>query len=157
MDMGKGEGDIGDLVGPPAPGDDLTIFKRDRAFSFEFFSFAGDDLLPASLAPAPGPSADLPDPTVLPDENVSQRPRGESLIFDPVSFQEGGIHEKNAIMVNTVEKRPTKIASDAKIAPPSSSQVRSQPIPRAETAVNPSSIPIPKKQSLFHLQAPATV
>lgn len=30
-------------------------------------------------------------------EAPTSRPRGDSIIFDPVSFQEGGIHEKNAL------------------------------------------------------------
>mmetsp|Transcript_6448 Transcript_6448/g.16018 ORF Transcript_6448/g.16018 Transcript_6448/m.16018 type:complete len:699 (+) Transcript_6448:1476-3572(+) len=75
----------------------LPIFQgRDRAFSFEVFNFAGgDDLLPnpassASLLQAPslGPVA---------VEAPSRRPRGDSIIFDPASFQDGGIHEKNAL------------------------------------------------------------
>lgn len=83
---------------------DLAVFQRERAFSFEFFNFAGDELLPA--APVSEDTADhqLPDQAVsgfmgLSDmEPIHQRPRGDSIIFDPVSFQDGGIHEKNALL-----------------------------------------------------------
>lgn len=74
---------------------DFPIFQRDRAFSFEFFNFAGDELLPSAHT-----SDHLPHPGAhLMDDMVSMhRPRGDSIIFDPVSFQDGGIHEKNALM-----------------------------------------------------------
>lgn len=76
---------------------DLPIFQgRDRAFSFEVFNFAGgDDLLPN---PVNG-SQMLQAPSLAPVavEAPTSRPRGDSIIFDPASFQEGGIHEKNAL------------------------------------------------------------
>ena len=56
---------------------------RDRAMSFEFFSL--------------GINADEPLPSVSDDGFMSQRPRGDSIIFDPVSFQDGGIHEEKVI------------------------------------------------------------
>lgn len=76
---------------------DLPIFQgRDRAFSFEVFNFGGgDDLLPN---PVNG-SQMLQAPSLAPVavEAPTSRPRGDSIIFDPASFQEGGIHEKNAL------------------------------------------------------------
>lgn len=72
---------------------DMPVLQRDRAFSFEFFNFAGDELLPSTASSElPDPSADLLEPP------IRTRPRGDSLIFDPVSFQDGGIHEKNALL-----------------------------------------------------------
>ena len=80
---------------------DLAIFQRDRAFSFEFFNFTGDELLPSAEEPA-NESTNLSEndaPPIEPDEQVSmRRPRGDSIIFDPVSFQDGGIHETNALL-----------------------------------------------------------
>jgi hypothetical protein len=80
---------------------DLAIFQRDRAFSFEFFNFTGDELLPAVQEP-PNESTNLSEtdaPPLEADELVSmRRPRGDSIIFDPVSFQDGGIHETNALL-----------------------------------------------------------
>lgn len=82
------------------PADDLPIFQgRDRAFSFEVFNFAGgecsDDLLPNPVAS----SSLLQVPALAPvsTEAPTRRPRGDSIIFDPTSFQDGGIHEKNAL------------------------------------------------------------
>lgn len=81
---------------PVADSGDFPIFQRERAFSFEFFNFTGDELLPASHS-----STELPHPgaaTMMDDVMPMSRPRGDSIIFDPVSFQDGGIHEKNALM-----------------------------------------------------------
>lgn len=64
---------------------------RDRAMSFEFFSLGinADEPLPESSDALPPCS----------DEGYvyQQRPRGDSIIFDPVSFQDGGIHEEKAL------------------------------------------------------------
>ena len=57
--------------------------------SFELFSFGiggGDDVLPPA-APSNAITA----------TDASGRPRGDSIIFDPVSFCDGGIHETNAL------------------------------------------------------------
>lgn len=70
------EGTSADIVFPTGTG-------RDRAMSFEFFSF--------------GINADEP----LPDTDISKsstRPRGDSIIFDPCSFRDGGILEESSIM-----------------------------------------------------------
>ena len=76
---------------------DLPIFQsRDRAFSFEVFNFGGDD----DLLPNPVSSSSmLQAPSLAPVsvEAPTRRPRGDSIIFDPASFQDGGIHEKNAL------------------------------------------------------------
>jgi len=76
---------------------DLPIFQgRDRAFSFEVFNFAGGD----DLLPNPASSSSMLQPPPLAPVNVeapTRRPRGDSIIFDPASFQDGGIHEKNAL------------------------------------------------------------
>ncbi len=81
-----------------APADaDLPIFQgRDRAFSFEVFNFAGgDDLLPNPVSS--GQMLQAPSLGPVNVEQPTRRPRGDSIIFDPSSFQEGGIHEKNAL------------------------------------------------------------
>jgi hypothetical protein len=90
--------------GDSANAADLAVFQRERAFSFEFFNFAGDELLPAAPVSEDTAEHQLPDPAVSgflehsDMEPIHQRPRGDSIIFDPVSFQDGGIHEKNALL-----------------------------------------------------------
>eukprot|EP00980_Cylindrotheca_fusiformis_P004364 scaffold925_cov129-Cylindrotheca_fusiformis.AAC.17 len=81
---------------PSTESSDFPIFQRDRAFSFDFFNFMGDELLPAENS-----SGELPHPggpSVLDEAAPLPRPRGDSIIFDPASFQDGGIHEKNALL-----------------------------------------------------------
>jgi hypothetical protein len=65
---------------------------RDRAFSFECFAFGinADEPLPPLEAPPPVNIASSGD-------SHHSRPRGDSIIFDPVSFQDGGIHEQTAL------------------------------------------------------------
>ena len=68
------------------------LLGRDRAMSFEFFSFGlnADEPLPH-----------IPEGTddVVNHEFVqSGRPRGDSIIYDPCSFREGGIHEEKALL-----------------------------------------------------------
>lgn len=85
------------IASSDSPADDLPIFQgRDRAFSFEVFNFTGgDDLLPlTSESSASMPSTAL---FLVNEDAPVSRPRGDSIIFDPISFQEGGIHEKNAL------------------------------------------------------------
>lgn len=63
--------------------------RRDRGFSFEFFSLGlnEDEPLP-------------PLPISICGGSIFQgnRMRGDSIIFDPTSFREGGIHETSALM-----------------------------------------------------------
>lgn len=72
---------------------DLPPSRRDRAFSFECFAF--------------GISADEPLPPF--EQSLSTtttaRPRGDSIIFDPSSFQEGGIHEQSALKNCSSDKK----------------------------------------------------
>lgn len=84
-----------------------SSFRRDRGFSFEFFSFgidANEDLPP------------IPDSLVgsVPSGN---RLRGDSIIFDPTSFCDGGIHEESALMHTTTKQ---ELSADP---------VLSQPVP----------------------------
>jgi hypothetical protein len=61
-------------------------YCRNRGMSFELFNFAHGEILPSS------------DPVDLKEEALNGgRPRGDSIIFDPVSFSDGGIHEENAL------------------------------------------------------------
>jgi hypothetical protein len=65
---------------------ELPAGGRNRAFSFECFAF--------------GINADEPLPPLASHETDSLsmgRPRGDSIIFDPTSFQDGGIHEQSAL------------------------------------------------------------
>jgi hypothetical protein len=66
--------------------------SRDRAFSFECFAFGiniDEPLPPLEQSASSSHGAET--------ESFSGRPRGDSIIFDPVSFQEGGIHEQTAL------------------------------------------------------------
>lgn len=55
----------------------MPTATRDRGMSFELFSFAHNDTLPS-------------DPVDLNEEALNGgRPRGDSIIFDPVSFSDG--------------------------------------------------------------------
>ncbi|GKY94971.1 hypothetical protein MPSEU_000461800 [Mayamaea pseudoterrestris] len=63
---------------------------RERAFSFECFAFGLNPDEP--LPPLEATSAHL----AMADAQ-NHRPRGDSIIFDPVSFQDGGIHEQTAL------------------------------------------------------------
>ncbi len=111
--------------------EDLPIFQgRDRAFSFEVFNFSGDDdLLPVQVSS----SSPLPTPTLAPvnEDAPKTRPRGDSIIFDPSSFQDGGIHEKNAL-----EKARQK--EMAELAP-----LNSMPAPAPVPSTAMSSLPLP--------------
>ncbi|KAL3799957.1 hypothetical protein HJC23_007430 [Cyclotella cryptica] len=65
-------------------------YRRDRGFSFEFFAFGinEDELLPPIDDGASSADADA----------IENRLRGDSIIFDPISFHDGGIHETSALM-----------------------------------------------------------
>jgi hypothetical protein len=76
---------------------------RDRAFSFECFAFGinADEPLPPLVAASAhiGSSGD----------SHHSRPRGDSIIFDPVSFQDGGIHEQAALY--SIDDPPSLVVS----------------------------------------------
>lgn len=71
---------------------------RDRAMSFEFFSFGinADEPLPPA-----------PELTVSEVQPVFMRPRGDSIIFDPDSFRDGGILEEHALQDHALLKSRT--------------------------------------------------
>jgi len=73
---------------PEANPDLFNVGGRDRAMSFEFFSFGinADEPLPPAPDLAPN------------NEHIYGRLRGDSIIFDPVSFREGGILEEGSLM-----------------------------------------------------------
>lgn len=78
-------------------------FRRDRGFSFEFFSFgidANEDLPPV-------PDGMLPS---------GSRLRGDSIIYDPTSFCDGGIHEASALM-HTTKQEPSADTVPSQQAP----------------------------------------
>ena len=85
--------------GTPAPASaDLPLVtggSRDRAFSFECFAFgiSADEALPPLSEQSGGAGGEARQHEML----ELPRPRGDSIIFDPVSFQEGGIHEEHAL------------------------------------------------------------
>jgi len=62
--------------------------SRERGYSFEFFAFGFNDDEP------------LPPISSMPQAQGGNlnRPRGDSIIFDPDSFRDGGIHETSALM-----------------------------------------------------------
>jgi hypothetical protein len=103
---------------PVAESSEFPILQRDRAFSFDFFNFMGDELLPAVNA-----SSELQTScgSVLDEVSSLPRPRGDSIIFDPSSFQDGGIHEKNALLKarGSADPAPTVLPT-----PSSSSEIR---------------------------------
>lgn len=82
--------------GESVVGGESTTNSRGRAFSFECFAFGinADEPLPPLQEQAQDHYSHVTIPT--------SRPRGDSIIFDPVSFQDGGIHEKTAsLMANS--------------------------------------------------------
>ena len=71
--------------------DPVNSAGRSRGMSFELFSFGigVDEPLP------------LPNPSTVDSmdgRGFMGRPRGDSIIFDPISFSDGGIHETNALI-----------------------------------------------------------
>ena len=83
-----------------------SSFRRDRGFSFEFFSLGID-----SEEPLPPPSPDEDG-----ERGWNHRVRGDSIIFDPVSFREGGIHETSALMHVEHESRD-QVVGDSSTVP----------------------------------------
>jgi hypothetical protein len=150
-------GDIDNTDGRVGDPNDLPIFQgRDRAFSFEVFNFSGgDDLLPVPVES----SAALPDPGLGPvsEDYPKSRPRGDSIIFDPSSFQDGGIHEKKALektMQNEIQHLPVLHTGHLMLAPapvPSSTKSPSRARPRQQQAAARGRPPaVPSKNPLPH-------
>jgi hypothetical protein len=86
--------DFCDEASATAGGGSDAAGGRDRAFSFECFAFGinADEPLP------PIEQSSMHSPNLL--ESIgytTRRPRGDSIIFDPSSFQDGGIHEQSAL------------------------------------------------------------
>jgi hypothetical protein len=82
----------------------LSSQTRGRAMSFEFFSFGinADEPLP-------------PVPVISGTEQVApafQRPRGDSIIFEPDSFRDGGVLEEHALKSRTasLDLAPEEVA-----------------------------------------------
>jgi len=90
--------------------------RRDRAFSFECFAFGinADEPLPpleqsgSSTHHAPAEA----------DSSGTFRPRGDSIIFDPSSFQDGGIHEQSALEKAARTRAPSMEAPNPASAAP---------------------------------------
>lgn len=80
-------------------------YRRDRGFSFEFFAFgiSEDELLPHIDDGASSTDADA----------IENRLRGDSIIFDPISFHDGGIHETSALMHVELETSERNIQGPA--------------------------------------------
>ena len=78
-------------------GASTTIARRDRGFSFEFFSFGINEDEPLPPVPPAYYNGGITTTTsyIPPQGN---RPRGDSIIFDPTSFRDGGIHETSALL-----------------------------------------------------------
>jgi hypothetical protein len=72
--------------------------SRDRGLSFELFSFGLNEFDAAPLYTS------FDESTI----QVYGRPRGDSIIFDPISFNDDGIHEQNALK----RARRSSISSD---------------------------------------------
>ena len=89
----------------------MTGGPRDRAFSFECFAFgiSADETLPMLSEGSTASASEARQQEIL----DFLRPRGDSIIFDPVSFQEGGIHEEHAL--TTRESRGMSMDLDAVI------------------------------------------
>lgn len=129
-------------------------FRRDRGFSFEFFSFGleGEDLLPP--IDEKNPSSDA---------SNGNRVRGDSIIFDPISFHDGGIHETSALMHVKHENQDNSqeyaaSASVAAAAEPQVHQVKAPPsiIHNPPQAMHPAMYQqFAKGQSVASYKAPA--
>lgn len=101
---------------------------RNRAFSFECFAFGinADEPLPpleqsTSSAHLVGTSASASAEYNHISDMPMGRPRGDSIIFDPASFQDGGIHEQHALERAKVgPKRAPRATAAPAPAPPRS-------------------------------------
>ena len=119
IDLDLGQFDIaGDASGDGDGDSDMPLSGggRNRAFSFECFAF--------------GINADEPLPPLGGQDNDSistGRPRGDSIIFDPSSFQDGGIHEKNALEKARLKEARKEAEASAAPEPPTADVPVSQP------------------------------
>ncbi len=75
-----------------------TTARRDRGFSFEFFSFGINEDEPLPPVPPVYYSGGTTTTTTSYIPPQGNRPRGDSIIFDPTSFRDGGIHETSALL-----------------------------------------------------------
>lgn len=146
-----------DIAGDHSTESELPLGgSRPRTFSFECYSF--------------GINADEPLPP-LDDSMPPGRPRGDSIIFDPSSFHDGGIHEQSALERSRVaegssgtaeperptsmKKPPVATTSGAPVGPPS------QRLPAVTPVVVPPSVPSHPGAVLPHpgalTSAPVTV
>ena len=121
----------------------LSGGPRDRAYSFECFAFGinADEPLP-DYGEQSGDAND--------EGNYSGahgRQRGDSIIFDPASFQEGGIHEEHAL--TTRERRGISIDLD--------SIVSSMPVPSSAPSAAPASEATATASSNYNASTPSQV
>lgn len=131
LDLLGGDGPVAGHTGDDRTGggnDDDSVPHRNRAFSFECFAFGinADEPLP----PLEQSNADIRPPV--------GRPRGDSIIFDPVSFQDGGILEQHALerATKTAAEPPTKAP---KAPPPAVARAPA----RKPSAPKASKLPVP--------------
>lgn len=85
--------------------EEMMSTQRGRGYSLDFFAFGMNEDEP--IPPTPISSADVEyhqacvdqsaGNTAISDFDAKLRPRGDSIIFDPSSFGDGGIHEANAL------------------------------------------------------------
>lgn len=95
-------------------GSTAAAARRDRGFSFEFFSFGINEDEPLPPVPPAYYSGSTTSTTTTPMPTTSyyipqqgNRPRGDSIIFDPTSFRDGGIHETSALMQHVTQEEST--------------------------------------------------
>jgi hypothetical protein len=130
-------------------GDDASTLPsgaggRDRAFSFECFAFGINE-------DEPLPPLDHGSSAIVTLDHPG-RPRGDSIIFDPSSFQDGGIHEQTALEKHVADVRAgagrvrsTSLAPDDD-APSGLESIPIATVPGRDPARFPSSI-IPASES----------
>ena len=99
----------------------IAIPERDRAMSFELSAFVykeedeDEDEHPSSLSSYNNILIKMEEQQELDNNNnnnnnnttttmITTRPRGDSIIFDPVSFSDGGIHEENALLRSVLKR-----------------------------------------------------
>jgi len=124
----------------PAP---ATSGGRDRAFSFECFAFGINADEPLPPLDQTGPSHVASNATVGIGDSlgtnviVSGRPRGDSIIFDPASFQDGGIHEQSALERRTAAAAAQAAAASSSVPPAKASAGKSNKKPVSSVLMAP--------------------